>query len=510
MQRHRNTRRMMLALAVGGVIALTTACSPAAPVDDNDDVVIALAQEPISLEPCDDITTNVNALVLRGNVLQPLTTVNSTTGVIDGVLAESWTQESDLEWTFDLKPGVVFHDGTAFDAEAAVAAITRVFVPELACGNASQFAGIAIQAAAIDDDTIRIVTDSPDPILPVRMSAIEMTSPNTPAAEKTALPIGTGPYVFADSEPGERIVLERFDDYWGDAPQVASVSFVWREDATVRASMVKTGEADLTLDVAPQDADGALPYTRNEVLLLRVDPFAAPLNDVRVREAIALAIDKETIVGSLMTDIGTPTDQIVSPLVNGYIPGYSGPGYDPERAAELIAEAAADGTPVDTAVKVYNRTDLFPNETEVAQAIVQQIGATGLAIELVNLDAGAWREYSNGPFPDDRGPSILIAAHDNITGDAAFSFPKYFASDGRNSALSDRDIDAALAEAVNAKDEERASLYQDIARTVYDEIFYMVSIAELQGLLTHSDRVSYEVNGLTAFELHVADITFNR
>jgi peptide/nickel transport system substrate-binding protein len=450
----------------------------------------------------------VNALVLRGNVLQPLTTVNSSTGVIDGVLAEQWEQVSDTEWTFDLKPDVVFHDGAAFDAEAAVAAISRVFVAELACGNASQFAGITIEATAVDDDTISIVTSSPDPILPVRMSAIEMTSPNTPATEKTAEPIGTGPYVFAESEPGERIVLERFADYWGDEPEVAEVAFVWREDATVRASMVKTGEADLTLDVPPQDAEDASAYTRNETLLLRVDPFAAPLDDVRVREAIALAIDKETIVGSLMTDIGTPTDQIVSPLVNGYIPDYEGHGYDPERAAELVAEAAEDGTPIDTPIKVYNRTDLFPNETEVAQAIVQQIAASGLAVELVNLDAGAWREYSNGPFPADRAPSILVAAHDNITGDAAFSFPKYFASDGRNSALNDPEIDAALAVAVNAKDEERAELYQEIARTIYDEVFYMVSIAELQGLMMHSDRVNYEVNGLTAFELHVSDITF--
>jgi len=507
MQRHRPALVSATALGAAGLLALT-GCAGTAPAESGADVVIALAQEPISLEPCDDITTNVNALVLRGNVLEPLTSVDPDSGAIRGVLAESWDQVSDTEWTFQLRSGVTFHDGTAFDADAAAAAISRVFVPELACGNASQFAGITIEASPVDDHTISITTDTPDPILPVRMSAIEMTSPETPANEKTAQPIGTGPYVFAESEPGERIVLERFGDYWGDEPAVEKATFLWREDPTVRSSMVLTGEADLALDVPPQDADQAEAYTRNETFLLRVDPFAAPLDDVRVREAIATSIDREAIVGSLMQGIGTPTNQIVSPLVNGFIPGYSGQVYDPDRAKQLVADAAAAGVPIDRTIKVYNRTDIFPNETEVAQAIVQQIAATGLSVELVNLDAGAWREYSNGPFPDDRGPSILVAAHDNITGDAAFSFPKYFASDGRNSALANPEIDAALAVAVNAQDEERARLYQAIAETVYDELFYMVGIAELQGLLMHSGRVTYEVNGLTAFELHVADIGF--
>src|SRR5690606_3715056 len=117
-------------------------------------------------------------------------------------------------------------------------------------------------------------------------------------------PIGTGPYAIGEWQAGTKLTLERYDDYWGEAPEFAEVEYQWRSEGTVRAAMVTSGEADIALGLSAEDGIGdlGLSYPNNETIALRFSGQTAPLDDIRVRQAINYAIDREGIVSSLRSE----------------------------------------------------------------------------------------------------------------------------------------------------------------------------------------------------------------
>jgi len=511
----RKTRRLAALAAVVTGALLTAACASDTPegnAAEGRDLTIVLASEPVSLDPC-DTQDAANAQVLRANVLESLTRIDAETGEVVPLLAESWEPSDDnREWTFTLKEGVEFHDGEVFDATAAAASIDRVLNTDIGCGNGTtdQFP-YEISMDVVDDHTLRLVSAEPDGILPLRMTYIDLASPKTPTDAKTEDPIGTGPFQVGEIVQGQSITLEPFDGYWGETPAATSVTYVYRTEPTVRASMVATGEADLAVPISAADAtadDRTREYSDNRVFFLRTQTNKPPFNDPRVREAVHYAIDRETIVGALMERSGRPYDQIVAPTVNAYIDGFEGPTFDPDHASELLQEAAADGVAVDTTVELVTRPDLFPGSDEVMQAIAQNLEDVGFTIEFRSLDTDAWLQLLRKPFPAEQTPNILGISHDNISGDASFTFPKYVASTGTNSTLENPEIDSLITEAETKAGDERAELYQEASRILYEEEFTLVPIALQTKLLLLAPGVEYEPNGLTGVELRIGDISF--
>lgn len=498
------------ALAVGS-LALTTACggggTGAAPADGNLTIVVAV--EPVSLDPC-DTQDAANAVVLRSNVTESLTRIDPDSGEVEPLLAESWTQKDDNTWTFTLRQGVTFQDGTPFDAAAAAASINRVVDPELNCQNLDQFP-YPLTATAVDATTLDITSETPDSILPLRISYADIGAPSTPEDSKTTEPVGTGPFAFADRVQGESVSLTRYDGYWGDASEATGVRYLYRSEPSVRAGMARTGEASIAVPVSVQDAtddDRTREYSDNRVFFLRTPTEKAPFTDIRVRQAAAYAIDKDTIVGTLMERSGEPTDQIVASTVNGFVEDYEGPGYDPDRAKQLLAEARADGVDVDAAFDLVTRPDLFPGSDEVIQYIHQNLQAVGFNVDILSLDTDAWLQLLRAPFPADQKPNIIAISHDNVTGDASFTFPKYMASEGSNSTIRSPEVDDLLQRAELAVGDQRAQLYREAASYEYDDIAGFLPIALQSKLLMLGPGIEYEPNGLTGVELRVSDITF--
>lgn len=506
------TKTSLAAIVAVGALITLAGCSG---FDDTStsgstgtDITIALATEPPSFDPCDDQDSAIG-VVLRGNVTEALTQIDPNTGEVKPLLATSWTQTDETTWTFTLQPGVTFSDGTPFDADAAVTAISRVIDPDLNCGNLEQFP-ITITPTATDATTLTITTDGPDPILPLRLTYADMTAPSTPTDAKTTEAVGTGPYTIEKRVEGESITLVRNDDYWGEEPSVTSATYVYRTEPSVRAGMITAGEAQIAMQVSPQDVpDGATSgeYNDDRVLFLRTSTDRAPFDDIRVRQALAYAIDKETIVGTLMDGTGTPTDQMLAPTVNGYLDDYTGPTYDPDKAKQLIADAKADGVAVDTKFQLVTRPDLLPGGDEVMQAIAQNLQDVGLNVEIQSLDTDAWLALLRQPFPADQEPTVIGISHDNTTGDASFTYPKYIASDGPNSSISDPVIDDDLAKAAVAQGDERARLYQDASRELYENVGAIIPIADQTKIVLMADNVDYTVNPLTSAILRLADIT---
>lgn len=470
-------------------------------------LTLALSSEPTSVDACDD-SINVNSRVLRGNVVEALTRLDPNGGALQPLLATEWTRVDDNTWLFTLRDGVTFHDGAPLNAEAVVFGINRQMNPDLTCSTQSLFK-TPTTASVESDMVVKVVTEAADPILPQRLAYIDLPSPNTPLTEKSSTPIGTGPYQFTSREPGQSIVLTASDSYWGEPVSFETATYVWRSEPTIRASMIKTDEADISIDIPFHEADGnpnAQEYTTNGVFFIRPMMQKPPLDDLRVRQAIDAAIDRATLAEVLMERSATPASQLVSPLINGNIPDFVGAAYDLDKAKALIEEAKAAGVPVDTPIELIARTDLFSGANEVSQAIQQMLEEAGLTVNLQSVDSVAWSPWARKPDSLTQAPNLLTVTHDNISGDASLSFPNYFGSSGRLSMANDPELDAKLATAATLSGDERTAAYREIAAIGYSQEI-VIPIAALQSRLLTSDKVSYQANGFTDIELHLSDVT---
>lgn len=487
-------------------LALTTATGGMAWAAEGE-LVIVLPSEPTSMDACDD-STNANARVLRGNVVEALTRLNPDAGgTVMPLLATEWTRVDDTNWLFTLRDGVTFHDGAKLDAAAAVQAINRIMNADLNC-NTLPLIRTPTKASVESDMVVRITTEAPDPIIPARLAYIDLPSPNTPLDAKAEAPVGTGPYKFASREPGQSIVLEAAETYWGEPVAFAKATYVWRGEPTIRASMVKAGEADIAIDIPYHEAEGqpnAQEYSTNSVFFLRPMIQKPPFDDLRVRQALAHAIDKALLTEVLMENSATPASQLVSPLVNGFLPDFAGLPYDLDRAKALLAEAKAAGVPTDTPIELISRTDLFSGVGEVSQAIQQMLQEAGFTVNLVSVDSVAWSPWARKPDSLNQPVNLLTVTHDNISGDASMSFPTYFGTEARLSMSTDADLQARLQAASALVGDERTAAYRAIAETAYAQEM-ILPIAALQSRLLTSDRVAYTANGFTDIEIHLSDV----
>ncbi|WP_245293062.1 ABC transporter substrate-binding protein [Rhizobium acidisoli] len=480
-------------------------------------ITVVLAVELDSLDPCDTQPAQ-NANVVRGNVFESLTRVSPVNGKVEPLLADSWKQTSDKTWEFKLKKGVKFHDGTDFNAAAAAANIMRTQggsnFPGLACLNSGQIP-TPVTAEAVDDLTLNVTTTVVDPILPLRLSYVDigdLVSQTKP--DKVLNPVGTGPYKFVSRKQGDAVKLTRFDGYWGTAPQIKDVTYIVRKEASVRASMVETGEAQIALSIQAQDAtddDRTVTFKDNRIFVMRPMTFKEPFKDPRVRQALSYAIDRDTIVPAILGITGAPYYQMLGPQVNAYLPDYDSAGamkYDPAKAKELIAAAKADGHAVDTPFDIVTRPDILPDGGELVQAIAQNLREVGLQANIKSMENTAWREFLRQPFPPEQPPTLQMISHDNTSGDASFSFPKYITCKGINSAICNPEIDKLVAAADVAAGDERDQLYRKAAEILYKDGGF-IGIAEQIRLIMLGEGVNYKANPLSGLEVRIADVQLN-
>lgn len=505
------TRKSFLAIIATGSVICVTACSSlgggatgGSTANSKSDITIALPSEPLSFDGCD---SQSQGTVTHGNITEGLTTVDAN-GDVKPLLATSWKQVDKTSWTFILRKGVKFQDGTPLSPDAVVSSIKRLMNPKLVCESLEQFT-MPVTATASGPDTVTIKTQGLDAILPLRMSFADIVAPSTPPNKKTNNVIGTGPYKIAKLIHGQSIKLTRYNGYWGPKPQVTSATFVYRTDPSVRASMIKTGEADVALQIAPQDAstDGTTQeFDADDVLWFRMPTNRAPFNDIRVRKAAEYALDKKTITSKLMQHVGRPYDQLLSRNVNSYIPGYHGPGYDPAKAKSLLKAAAADGVKVDTEFDLVSRESIMPGTDEVMQAVAQNLEDVGFKVRLRSLDDDAWLKVLRAPFATHGDPSMIAIPHDNTTGDASFSYPKYLQSTGPNSTVHDKVIDNLLTTAAAANGAQRTRYYQEASQEEYKNVVSYIPFAELTSLVMVSPHVQFTANALTDSAVPVAEM----
>jgi peptide/nickel transport system substrate-binding protein len=351
--------------------------------------VSTTAMDPGFLREAATIVDNIfDTLVMRDKNMQ----------LVPG-LAESWAAINDTTWEFKLRQGVKFHNGEEFRADAVKFTVDRILDPNAKSPTLSYIRTVE-SVEVVDPFTVRIKTAGPDPLLPTRMSRypayivppkyVAAVGNNTFATK----PVGTGPYKFIEFIPDQHVILEANPDYWRGAPSIRKVTWRAIPDGTARLTALVTGEVDLIenvpVDLAPMitsspDADLVQVKNGGLTIYLGLVMNEKPLDNVKVRQALNIAIDRKSIVDNIMQGMATVRGTQVGPADFGYV-DIPAPNYDPARAKKLLAEA---GLPDGFSIKMQS-TRRYMKDVEVAQAIAQQFGDIGVKVKQEVLD---WSVY---------------------------------------------------------------------------------------------------------------------
>ncbi|UIK08366.1 ABC transporter substrate-binding protein [Neorhizobium galegae] len=493
-------KMLMTALILGS--ALAPAYAGSGPIK------IVLPEEADLLEPCMATRSNIGRIIME-NVSETLTEldVRGKKGVMPR-LAEKWEQTQDGSWRFHLRQGVKFSNGTTFDAKDVKHSFDRVMSDKNACESRRYFGGMKISANVVDPYTIDFKADPAQPILPLLMSLVTIVPEETPLAFIRE-PIGTGPYALKNWTPGQQIVLAARSDYWGAKPQVTEATYLFRSDPSVRAAMVKAGEADLSPSISQLDATDPktdFSYLDSETVYLRLDHNIQPLNDVRVRKALNLAIDRQAFIGTLVPDGAVLATALVPPTTQGWNPDVKVFPYDPAGAKKLLAEAKAAGVKVDTPITLIARTANFPNVTEIMEAVQSQLQEVGFKVDLKFVEVAEHESYYSKPFKEGRGPIIVAAMHDNSKGDPSFTMFFKYASQGTQSGFSDPKVDDLIKRASAAVGDERAKLWSQLIAYLHDDVVADALLFHMVGFSRVSPRIEFKPTIATNSMLQLSEI----
>jgi peptide/nickel transport system substrate-binding protein len=491
---------------MGGVAAITLA----APAFAEGEITIALNEELEVVEPCMASQSNIGRVILQ-NISETLTELDPTNGQLKPRLAESWEAVDDDTWRFKLRSGVTFSDGTALDGADIKHSMDRTVSEALTCEiGAKFFGGMKIAVDVVDDTTVDITSDPAQPILPLLMSTLTIVPAETPM-EFVKDPIGTGPYVVSEWNAGQNIILTARDGYWGEKPAVTKATYVFRSDDAVRAAMVTAGEADIVPLINQTDATNPatdFSYPNSETTYLRIDSALAPLNDVRVRKAMNLAVDRDAFLGTLIPADAVKAVQMVVPTTLGSNPDLTPWPFDPEQAKALIAEAKAEGVPVDAEIEMVCRIGNFPNVTEVCEALQQMFADVGLNVKLNMMEVAEWVQVYSKPFAEDRGPRMVMAMHDNNRGDPVFSMYFKYACEGLQSGICDADLDKMIADATAATGDARGAAWQPVFKKVHEDLVADVFLFHMVGFSRVSEKLDFVPTIATNSELQLSQIKF--
>jgi len=310
-------------------------------------VTIGMALEPPNLDPTAGAAAAIDE-VLYANVFEGLTRFASDGSVLPA-LAESWTVENDgTRVVFSLRSGVSFHDGAEFSADDVKFSIDRAMADESTNAQKPLFANID-SVEVIDANTVAINMTQADGSLLFNLAWGDAIMLDEATAADTANnPVGTGPFRFSDWVQGDRVELVKFDGYWGEEVALDKVVFKFISEPTAAFAAIMAGDVDAfpnypaPENLAMLDDDPrfsvVLGTTEGETILT-MNHASPPLDDIRVRQAITHAINRQEIIDGAMFGYGTPIGTHFAPHHPAYLDLTTQSAFDPARARELLAEA---------------------------------------------------------------------------------------------------------------------------------------------------------------------------
>jgi peptide/nickel transport system substrate-binding protein len=442
--------------------------------------------------------------------------------VIPG-LAVSWAPVDDTTWEFKLRQGVTFHDGTPFTADDVVFTFGRI---PLVLNSPSSF-NFAVKPIdrieVVDPQTIRLHTVTPSPLLAYNLAAVRIVSrkhgqdAGTGDYNSLKAAIGTGPYRVTEFAAGERVRLERNDDWWDKKPVWTAVDYRSIANDASRNAALQAGEVDAIDQVPTRDVEDLRKNPKVVVLsapgqrLIYLSPDIGqprngfvtdiagqklpvnPLQDVRVRKALSLAINRTGIRDRIMDGFSMPTGQLMPLGASGYEPSLAPDPYEPEAAKKLLAAA---GFPQGFGLTLHGPNNRYVNDSKIMEAIAQMWTRIGVRTTVDAMPSATFfsrvlkREFAirlTG-WASDTGEASsdlteLLASSNPAKGRGAVFDPQRYANDNV-----DRIVEQALA---TLDLEKREALYREAERAAMPDypiipLHHQVNVwAVRKGILFH-------------------------
>ena len=471
------------AASSGDSDSVTTTAAAAA---SGGEIVIAIGSEPSTLDP--HLRDDGGERAVNDNIYETLFSRDAQ-GQLQPSLASSLaTQVDDTTWDVTIREGISFTNGNALDAAAVVASFERL----IALGDESEqsgFFGSIASVEAVDAMTVRFTTEGPDPILPAKLYWLKVIDASEVDEDFEENPVGTGPYQFVSWERGSSVALERNPSYWGEAPTIDAVNYRFIEESGTRLSGLLSGEFDLITNLSPDDAGvapKALSVVGLEHPIMILSTIDGPTADVKVRQAMNYAIDKQALAEALYGGRAAVDQcQILSSTVFGFNPDLSPYEYDPEKARALIAEAGAEGATID----LVGESGRWLKDRELIEAVANYWSEVGLSPNVQIFEFG---EYLNRLFDrETRAASIFVSSSNDIL-DPSRQLGTYYSPDGIGSSNQDPEmLDWVTQAAVETDTAVREDLYhQATARACDDAYFaFLLNIEDSYGA---SERLVWE------------------
>ena len=518
--------RRGLAAAAGAALLIVGLGAPADAQTPPGVLIVGQIAEPKSLDPA--AVTAVNDFRILVNLYEGLTRYKSGTLEVEPALATAWDISADgTEYTFTLRDGVTFHDGTPFNAAAVKFNFDRMLDENHPYHDTgpfplSFFFGAVQSTEVIDDMTVKFTLDAPyAPFLSnlayptgliVSPAAVEANS-----KEFGRNPVGTGPFKFAEWRSNEAVVVERNDAHWGEAAGTQAVVFRPITDANTRVAEMLAGDIDLMVEVPPTSlgrfsgdgfsvAEQAGPHVWFLILNAKEGPFA----DKRVRQAANYAINKEAIVNDVLEGTASvaagPTPPAFAWAYNEALDPYP---YDPEKAKALIAEAGADGATLTFYVTEGGSGMLDP--VPMGTAIQADLEAVGFDVKIETYE---WNTFLGEVNPGLEGKADM-AEMAWMTNDPdtlpylALRSEAWPDKGGFNSGYyANPKVDELLEAARTATDQsERARLYREMQEIVQEDAPWVFVANWKQNAVTNDRVENFRLE--PSFLLHLQGVVKN-
>jgi peptide/nickel transport system substrate-binding protein len=407
-------------------------------------LIIGADVNPVGLDP--HAVTAFSSVAIYEHLYSSLATLDYATNKVKPDLAESWKNVDDKTVEFKLRQGVKFHSGREITAEDVKYTVERILDPKVAAPLIS-YLGPGIKADVVDKYTVRLSNESPyAPLVSVfadrRPTAIVDREVVEKSGDLKNAVGGSGPFKLVEYTPDVRVVLEKNGDYWEkDFPILDRIEFRFITDETARLAAIRTGEVDMTVLKDPKNArllrdDKAINLNDVPSFWRSASPFnldRKPLDDVRVRQAISYAIDRQEMINTVLLGDGVPTGPIppgegewAIPVNAENFPTYQ---YNPDKARELLKEAGAEGLKISIQAATAYATDI-----PTAQVMQAQFRKVGIDLQIQQLEWAAVLQAqrdrnfdlnltfnTNRPDPD----TYLSVAHSKFSQNwGKFSDPK--------------------------------------------------------------------------------------
>jgi len=400
-------------------------------------------------------------------------------------LAVSWRAIDELTWEFKLREGVTWHDGTAFTADDVAFTISRAPVVPNSPSSFGLYIRHIAETTVIDATTIQFKTRSVFPLMPVYLSTFSIVSRRHGEGATTSdynngkAVIGTGPFRFVSWTQGDRVVMERSQTYWGGASPWATVVTRFMRSPASRVAALLAGDVDVidalpTSDISRIERDPRTQVSRarsNRNMYVFVDHLERssphvtdrqgrpltqnPFRDLRVRQAVNHAINRDAIVSRVMDGAAEATGQLMPRDWFGWTPSLPPPVHDVARSRALLAEA---GFPDGFNLTIHCSNNRYVNDDRICQALGQMLTRVGIHTTVQTLPFSTWiaaasrQDYSalfGGWGIDTAEPSSpigsLLATFDRNRGQGASNRSRY----------SNAEVDRLLAEGLTTLDDER-------------------------------------------------------